>query len=155
MIVLIKNLPINFKEAELRELVAPYMKLAFIFPLWGRKVKKTSIFYIREEKNNHFVYYGVVTLSHKKAGLRVIKKLNGKRFRNRVLEVREFFIRSKHNDRRLTSGRLEHEVNEKRKGERRRDISSDSKQYASTLTGGSNVFDRENVYLPTKRRGDY
>jgi hypothetical protein len=91
---------------------------------------------------------------NRNAGLRVIKKLNGKRFKNRALEAREFIVRSKHNDRRLTQKRLSFEVSEKRKGERRRDVSSDMEN-ENTLISGSNIFDRENVYLPTRRRGGY
>ena len=151
MIVIIKNLPFNTKEAELHDLVASSLKIGFIFPFWGGKIKKVGIFPIQTNKTNHLTYYGIVFLNTRKAGLRVIKKLNGKRIKNKAMEAREFIIRSKHRDRRLTQKNLPFDILERRKGERRRDIWSDMRN-ENRLLPNSSIFERENVYLPRRRR---
>ncbi|MDD1621527.1 MAG: RNA-binding protein [Methylococcaceae bacterium] len=151
MIVLIKNLPTNTKEAELRDLVASSLKIGFFLPFWRGKIKKTGIFFIQETDGNRFTYYGIVFLSSRKAGLRVIKQLNGRRFKQRVIQVREFITRSRTNDRRLTQKRGPQDFLEKRKTERRRDV-WDHVSNEKRLVAASSIFERENVYLPRRQR---
>lgn len=152
MIVLIKNLPISTKEAELRSFVSSSLKTGSILPFWGGKIKKIGMFPITTTNNIHPVYYGVVFLNSRKAGTRVIKNLNGKRFKHQVIEAREFIMRSKKNDRRLIQKGVPQMLSESRKGERRRDAYSDVSR-ENKLVLKSSIFERENVYLP-RRRGD-
>lgn len=152
MIVLIKNLPINTKESELRSLVSSALHIGFILPFWRGKINKIVMFPVTPSKRSHPVYYGVVSLNSEKAGKRVIKSLNGKQFKHQAIEAREFIIRSKKNDRRLFLKGVPQMVSERRKVERRRDAYSDL-SHENRLMLKSSIFDRENVYLP-RRRGD-
>ncbi|MDD2758689.1 MAG: hypothetical protein PHH11_00185 [Methylomonas sp.] len=104
-----------------------------------------------QKSAHHSIHYGVVFLNRRTTGLRVIKKLNGKRFKHNVIEVREFIIRSKHNDRRLNQKQLPREIQERRKQERRREMYAGAGS-ENRLLVNANIFDLENVYLPRKRK---
>jgi len=124
----------------------------FIKPFhWGGKIKKIGLFSVKELKSGRFIYYGILFFNSRKAGLRLIKKLNGKRFKRMVIEVREFIIRSRKNDRRLAQKNLSPDILERRKGERRRDVWADVSDEKRMQTSSS-IFDRENVYLPRRTR---
>jgi hypothetical protein len=102
-------------------------------------------------KTNVLSFHGRIFIDDEKAGKRVIEKLHGKRFKNKIVEVREYFIRSQKNDRRLTQQPVSTEILEKRKGERRCNIKHQGDQAAYT-----NVFDTENVYQISRRlRNDF
>jgi hypothetical protein len=125
--------------------------LVFFFLSGEVKSKKPVYFFIQETDGNRFTYYGIVFLSSRKAGLRVIKQLNGRRFKQRVIQVREFITRSRTNDRRLTQKRGAQDFLEKRKTERRRDV-WDHLGNEKRLVADSSIFERENVYLPRRQR---
>ena len=152
MIVLIKNLPFNIQEKELHTLASNAMKVGFFYPFWESGISKVGIFTFQEQNNSFLTYYGVVFIRSQRAALRVIKKLNGVRYKHRILEAREFIVRSQNNDRRLLQKKLPREILEQRKGERRRDPAKNV-SHERRMANDASVFDRENVYLP-RRRGD-
>jgi len=75
------------------------MRIGVFFRV-GRLVK-AEILVIRDGNTKKTEYHGLIYVDSEKTGQRLIKKLNGKEFKNRTVEMREYYSRCWHNDRRL------------------------------------------------------
>ncbi len=115
MIIIIRHIPRNTLIAELDEFVTPALKRFFFR---SGSIVKTEILILRDIRTNKFQYHGLVHLDSQKTGQMVIKKLRGKRFKNRVTIVREYVNRSWHNDKRNYENTSD-EIKQKRVGDRR------------------------------------
>ncbi|WP_446809472.1 hypothetical protein ACH50O_19805 [Methylomonas sp. 2BW1-5-20] len=150
MILIIKNIPSITKESELGDFVDSALKFCLLIPIKLGNILKTDIFCLKNIKTNVLSFHGRVFIDDEKAGKRVIRKLHGKRFKNKIVEVREYFIRSSKNDRRLAQKPVPADILEKRRGERRCNI-----KHVDTASTYKNVFDTENIYhLSRKARND-
>ena len=149
MILIIKNIPSITQESELGDFVAPALRFCLLLPFKLGNILKTDIFCLKNIKTNALSFHGRIFIDDEKAGKLAIKKLNGKRFKNKIVEVREYFIRSHKNDRRLTQQPVSTDILEKRKGERRCNIKHEGQAAAYT-----NVFDTENIYQISRRLRD-
>ena len=118
MILFIRNIPGNCHLSDLHEFVAPVLKRSF--PFRSGSILKSEILVIRDKHTNALEYHGLVYVDAEAAGQRAIKKLKGKRLKNKLVMVREFYHRSWHNDRRLIHKHLPDDIINKRIGDRRR-----------------------------------
>lgn len=146
MILIIKNIPSITSENELSDFVAPALKFCLLLPIKLGNILKADIFCLKNIKTNVLSFHGRVFIDDDKAGKLAIKKLHGRRFKNKIVEVREYFTRSSKNDRRLAQDQPPAEIIEKRKGERRCNV-----QYAGDAALYKNVFDTENIYQLNRR----
>lgn len=118
MIIILRRIPQNTKESEIIEFISPVLK--------GGLLKKTGhienvkILVLKDNQRGTIEYHGLVTIDPDSAANRVIKKLNRKLFKNRIIMVREYFYRSWHNDPRVNMHQWNEELDDKRKKNRRR-----------------------------------
>ena len=151
MILIIKNIPPVTQATELERFVTPALRFCLLFPIRLGAILKTDIFCIKNVKTQVTTFHGRVFIDDEKGGKRAIKKLNGKRFKNKIVQVREYFIRSDKNDRRLTQQQMSKGLLEKRKGDRRCHV-----EYAGAAVPYANIFDTENIYQLSRRaRNDF
>ncbi|WFP49457.1 hypothetical protein PL263_15320 [Methylomonas sp. EFPC3] len=146
MILIVKNIPSASQEDELADFVAPALRFCFWLPFKVGRILKTDIFCLKNLRTNVLSFHGRVFIDDDKAGRQAIKKLHGKRFKNKIVEVREYFIRSGKNDRRAGQQIVTVEMLEKRKGDRRCNVKHDNETPIHT-----NVFDTRNVYQVSRR----
>lgn len=125
------------------------LKIIFLLPFKIGKVQKVSSFHKRFAHHPFYVNYGLIFFDSRKSGLKAIRKLNGKRFKNKVVEVREYFIRSTKNDRRLIQTAVPNALLKRRKRDRRENLLPEDGEHINT------VFDTTNVYKPIHRTDDY
>lgn len=118
MILFVRKIPSNTLPSELHDFVGPALK-GGLFLRSGR-ILKAGILMIRNERTKWVEYHGYVHVESDKAGLRAIRKLNGKFFKNRVVIVREYKFRSWHNDPRLNNEHASPKNMERRIKDRRR-----------------------------------
>ena len=64
------------------------------------KVKRCEILQIFDPETKTTEYHGLVQTDPSKAALQVIERLNGRELQGKLIEVREYFHRSSHRDRR-------------------------------------------------------
>ncbi|ATG88597.1 RNA recognition motif domain-containing protein [Methylomonas koyamae] len=146
MILIVKNIPSASQEDELADFVAPALRFCFWLPFKIGHILKTDIFCLKNPKTNGLAFHGRVFIDDDKAGRQAIKKLHGKRFNNKVVEVREYFIRSGKNDRRAGQQLVTVEILEQRKGDRRCHV-----KHSNQVQPYANVFDARNVYQVSRR----
>jgi len=118
MIIILRRIPENTKESEIIMFVSPILK--------GNFLKKTGhieyikILTLKDTQRNTIEHHGLVTIDSDAAAKRVIKQLNRKPLKNKNITIREYFYRSWHNDPRVNMGQWNEELENKRKGSRRR-----------------------------------
>lgn len=117
MIIFIRKIPANTKFGDIADFVTPALK-GGLFRRAGRIVK-IEILALHDTQLNTHEFHGLVTIEPDSAGLRAIRQLKGRRFKDKLLIIRQYVHRSWHNDRRQPSHRfkLDHE---NRKADRRR-----------------------------------
>ena len=119
MIIFLKNIPVDTRPQDIEEFVTPGMRVGVFFRV-GRLLK-AEILVIRDGNTKKIEYHGLIYVDSEKTGERLIKKLNGKEFKNRVVEMRQYYSRCWHNDRRLKhADRYSKNNKEKRLKPRRR-----------------------------------
>lgn len=121
MIIFIRNIPATSKLSELELFVGSVLKRTLFVP--SGRVVKSEILALKDTKTQLIEYHGLVHIEPDKAARRAIKQLNGKRFHNRPVMVREYVDRSWRNDRRENHAEVFDENRHgKRKGDRRRNL---------------------------------
>lgn len=134
MILFLRKIPANTKLAEISAFVAPALK-GGLFRKSGRIVK-IEILALHDIRLNAHEFHGLVTVEPDSAGLRAIKLLKGRRFKDKLIIVRQYVHRSWHNDPRQSHKRF-NIGEEQRKADRRRGkylevISDLSEKFSST-----------------------
>jgi RNA recognition motif-containing protein len=97
MIIFIRNIPQNTTKIELEDFVEPALK-RLLFR--SGSIVKVEVLTLRNKLTNALQCHGLVYTDSEKTGRMAIKKLNMKLFNNRKVIVREYMLRSFHNDRR-------------------------------------------------------
>ena len=115
MILFIQNIPENTTETDIYDFVDPALKKLRIFRLGN--IRKIDILAIVNKVSGSIQYASLVRVDSEKAAIIVIKKLNQKRFKNKVVKVRKYEIRTVHNDPRFRYPT--DEINDKRIADRR------------------------------------
>ena len=107
---------------ELGRFVSKSLRPFWLFFLSGphTKIKRCELLQIVNPATNSTEYHGLVQISPSTAAPPVIKRLNGRKLQGKPIEVRKFFRRSPHRDRRRTIFEREAPL-ENRRGDRRRD----------------------------------
>ncbi len=118
MILFIRNIPSTSLISELHDFVESALKKPFFFR--SGRVLKCEILVIQDKRTKAYEFHGLVHVNSDKAGRRAIRQLTGKRFKNKFVVVREYAVRSWHNDRRLKYGPASEKNANKRLSERRR-----------------------------------
>lgn len=123
MILFIPNIPADIKNDELRDFVNHALQAGFFFHRQLGIITKLEELAIRDKTTDTVEYHGLIHVDNRQAGLRAIKKLNGKPFGNNTVEVREYATRMQENDRRLAFGPAPLDISDivdRRIGDRRR-----------------------------------
>lgn len=133
MIIFLRKIPADTKLGELVDFVTPALK-GNLFRKPG-KIVKVDILSLHDIRLNVMEFHGLVTIEPESAGFRAIKLLKGRRFKDRLVIVRQYFQRSWQNDNRQNYQQTD--VVEKRKTDRRRGkdleiIKDISEQFSST-----------------------
>ena len=118
MIIFIKNAPANTSINDLYEFVEPALKRTF--PFKSGLILKAEILALKDKRTNELEFHGIMQIEPEKASHRAIRKLKGKKLKNKLVLVREYISRDWHNDRRINHGAVSAEIMEKRLGDRRR-----------------------------------
>lgn len=118
MAIFIKNIPKDTHFTDIYHFVAPALHRHF--PFKSGHVAKTEIFAILDKFTHEIEYHGLVLIEPEEADLRVIPKLNGKRFQNKLVVVKEYVNRDWHNDRRTNYAELPEDNINNRISDRRR-----------------------------------
>ena len=98
IIILVRIQAITTKQ-DIDELLSPVLK-GGLFQKSGY-IKRIKILILRDGINNSIEYHGIVAVDSDVAGKRAIKKLNRKAFKGKHIEVREYHLRTRHNDPRI------------------------------------------------------
>jgi hypothetical protein len=135
MIIFLRKIPADTKLGELVDFVTPALK-GNLFRKSG-KIVKVDILSLHDIRLNTMEFHGLVTVEPEVAGFRALKLLKGRRFKDRLVVVRQYFQRSWQNDNRQNYRQTETEIVEKRKTDRRRGknleiIKDISEQFSST-----------------------
>ncbi len=118
MIIFVRNIPANSHPSELQQYVASAVKRNFFFR--SGKILKCEILVLQDKRTKVLEFHGMVHVDSDRAGERAIQQLKGRRFKNKLVIVREYKCRSWHNDRRLRHEGVALTVSEKRLTDRRR-----------------------------------
>lgn len=141
MIIFVRNIPVDSHPSELEHYVASVVKRRFFFR--SGKVLKCEILVLRDRRTKALEFHGLVYLDSDRTGQRAIQKLKGKRFNSKLVTVREYQLRSWHNDRRLHQTQDTENFSEKRIAERRRRQRVNTLQNTPKVFSGSADFSRK------------
>lgn len=118
MIIFLRKIPAGTKLSELTDFVTPALKGG-----WFRKsgrIINVEILTLHDIRLNTYEFHGLVTVEPDAMGFKAIKRLKGRRFKDKLIIVRQYFQRSWKNDHRLHSLQADSDIAEKRKMNRRR-----------------------------------
>ncbi|CAD6878837.1 hypothetical protein [Methylomonas albis] len=141
MIIFVRNIPANSQISELQEYVAAAVKRNFFFR--SGRILKTEILVIQDTRAKAYEFHGMVHVDSDRAGARAIQKLKGRRFKNKLVMVREYKFRSWHNDRRLNLDKVPDIIRDKRLTERRCGRSVEIIKDISKIFSSSEDFSRK------------
>ncbi len=117
MILFFRNIPASTEPFELEDFIQPALKAWLLFK--PGRILKTEILAVHDTLANSVEFHALVYVDSEKTGLRIIKNLNGKNFKTKLLEVREYITRCWQNDRRINR-EVTNAIQEKRQKDRRR-----------------------------------
>lgn len=118
MIIFLRDIPVNTRLRDLYEFVSPVLN-RFLFFRSGH-VKKVSILSLKDNLTKSKEIHGLIHLDSDESGQRAIKHLQNKLLKKRTVQVREYFQRDWHNDRRQNHGQISQEIINQRIQDRRR-----------------------------------
>ncbi|MGZ4958003.1 MAG: hypothetical protein ACXV7J_02015 [Methylomonas sp.] len=134
MILFLRKIPANTKLTEISDFVTPALKGGLLRKA-GRLVK-VEILALHDVRLNVHEFHGLVTVEPDSAGLRAIKLLKGRRFKDKLIIVRQYMHRSWHNDPRQSHKRFnigdERRIADRRRGKYLEVISDLSGKFSST-----------------------
>lgn len=118
MIIFLRKIPADTKLSDIEDFVTPALKGG-----WFRKsgrIIRIEILTLHDTRLNTWEFHGLVTVEPDEAGFRAIKRLKGRRLKDRLVIVRQYFQRSWQNDPRQNDNPVNIDFAEKRKADRRR-----------------------------------
>ena len=115
MIIFIQNIPEHTTKENIRKFVTPALKRLGLIRLGD--IKKIDLLSIVNKHSGSIRYASIVRIDTEIATQIVVDKLNGKQLKGRIVTVREYKIRTAHNDPRIRYPR--NEINNKRVADRR------------------------------------
>ena len=118
MIIFLRKIPANTKLGEITDFITPALK-GGLFRKPG-KIIKMDILTLHDIRLNTMEFHGLVTVEPDSAGFRAIKILKGRRFKDKLIIVRQYFQRNWQNDPRQNYQTTDTAFIEKRKTDRRR-----------------------------------
>lgn len=118
MIIFLRKIPANTKYNEISEFITPGLK-GGLFRRSGRIIK-VEILGLKDTRLNTVEFHALVTVEPDAAGFRALKVLKGRRFKDKLIVIRQYVFRSWQNDPRQRYQTLAPGVLEKRKADRRR-----------------------------------
>ena len=118
MILFLKNIPASTRYDDIVEFIEPAIKGGLLRQ--AGDLGRVQMLVIKDNDKNHIEHHGLVNIDPDKIAKKAIEKLNHRLFLGRKIEVREFFYRSWHNDRRLQEQPPNYVLPCERKGDRRR-----------------------------------
>lgn len=96
MILFLRNIPAQTRIGDIAEFVAPAIRGGW-FKRRGQIVK-IEILALHDKQVNTYEFHGLVEITPDTVAMRAIKKLNGSFLNGKMITVREYRIRSWHND---------------------------------------------------------
>lgn len=118
MIIFLRDIPAKTSKNDIVDHFDPLLK-GGLFEKTGQ-IENVQILALKDTKENTYEFHGLVTIDSDAVAKRIIKKLNRKAFIGKPIIVREYFHRSWQNDRRVNMGEWNDELEDRRKGSRRR-----------------------------------
>lgn len=118
MVIILRRIPASTRNSEIVSYLQPVLK-GGLFHADGQ-IENVRILTLKDTSRQTIEHHGLVTIDSDAAAKRVIKQLNRKPFKDKTIIVREYFHRSWHNDPRVNMGQWNEELENKRKGSRRR-----------------------------------
>jgi hypothetical protein len=118
MIIFLKNIPRQCDQSDISYFVEPALKRS-LFKRAG-KILNVEILTLRDIQLNSIEQHALVTVEPEGAAIRAIKRLKGRRLKNKPVIVRQYFHRSWRHDRRDPSASNNYDAANKRKSDRRR-----------------------------------
>ena len=118
MIIFLRNIPSNTRYKDISAFVEPALKGG----LFGRpgKITKIELLPLKDARLKSEEFHALVTVEPDGVGFRALKLLKGKRFKDKLIVVRQFVHRNWHNDSRHNHQPLPSNVLERRLFDRRR-----------------------------------
>lgn len=121
MILFLRNIPASCTKTDIINFVKPGLKS--MFNLFSGKILDIEILILHNPANKLTEYHGLVTVSSYRFGKRAIRALSGKFLKGSKIIVREYKIRSWHNDRRIDHSKNHDFIGSgNRKSDRRRSL---------------------------------
>ena len=144
MLIFLRNIPSATHKSEITEHVESALKSGLL-GLFKKKnrILSVGIVHIVDKDTRADEYHGLVRIEPDSAARMVTKKLNRKPFKNRPIAVREYHMRSWHNDKRVTITSQHSPSNEKRKFDRRRKNLEITKAIKAPKITGLEGFNRK------------
>lgn len=142
MILFLRKIPANSKLGEIVDFVTPALK-GGLFRRSG-KILKVQILAQHDTLLNVHEFHGLVTVEPDSAGFRAIKLLKGRRFKDKLIIVRQYVHRNWHNDPRQIHKQSSFDV-EKRHADRRRGKYLEEIKDISGQFSSSGDFARKNL----------
>lgn len=141
MILFLRNIPENTRVNDLYEFLTPALKRSF--PFRSGTIVKAEILVLRDKHTKLLEYHGLVHVDSEASGERVIKKIKGKRFKNKLVVIREYKKRDWQNDRRRKQQPVPEYILNKRVHDRRRNNMLEIVQDPSTMFSASSKLSRK------------
>ena len=118
MIIFLRNIPVNTRYKDITNFIEPALK-GGLFSRPG-KITKVEILPMKDIRFKSEEFHALVTVEPDSAGYRALKILKGKRFKDKLILVRQFIHRNWRNDMRQNHQPLPLGVPDKRLFDRRR-----------------------------------
>lgn len=112
VIVLFKNIPDNSYHNDISALVEPVLKGGLLSK--RGTLNSVEIIALKEENSDELEFQALANIEPDTVAHRVIRKLHGLYIRGRRIVVREYFLRSWKNDKRIGSGEPPPHIKERR-----------------------------------------
>ncbi len=118
MIVFLRNIPAQTRREDIIVFIEPALKTHF----FGKKgvIETIQVLQLKDKDTNISEFHGLVAIEPDAAAIKVIKRLNRKKFLNKFIAVREYQPRSWHNDPRVDYDSAHKSRPERRSLDRRR-----------------------------------
>jgi hypothetical protein len=133
MILFFKEIPDDTLHSELKAFIQPVIKGGLLGT--KGKVTKIDIIALKDKVTNVIEFHALINIEPETAALRVIQKLNGQRFKDRKIKVKQYVLRNWRNDKRSDESEAILLRSENRKNPHRRRkldiIDKDSPEYSS------------------------
>ncbi len=117
MIIILMYIPANTGNQAIKDFIEPAIKGGLLRK--SGEIEKISILALKNIITDKMEYHGLVTIMPDAVANRVIKKLSKKHLNGRRVVLREFQIRSWHNDPRISRKDLTQRIRNKRHSDRR------------------------------------